>query len=352
MIDSSVLLGAEKDKAEQEMKEALNFEMKLASMSLKKEEERNQTLTYNPFSLKELTTPPGFPASWLTFFQEYYASNPQLEIDPSERVIINDLAYFKNLSTLLASVDKKVVANYLMWRLTDSTMHFLNKVARDLKETFHMARDGNSEPPKDWKRCLKAVGFDNYDETNFIFAASSMYAKAYFKPEAKEKLEKMVGYLRKAFKQMVEQNDWMDTDTKEEALKKLQKMNQFIAYPDEILSKEHLDRIYDGLEMEQDSYLDNAMKLRGHMENFLSGQLHEPLDPLDWREHKLVAVVNALYNLDLNAMEFPAGFLGDPFYNAEVPMYLNFGAIGLVMGHEITHGFDDQGKQKNSDGMH
>ena len=127
-------------------------------------------------------------------------------------------------------------------------------------------------------------------------------------------------------------------------------MDQYLAYPDEILEEDKINEVFEGLEVEEDDHLGNVLRMSRHFNAYHTKKLREIVDPKDWRDHHLVAVVNAFYNPQLNNFEFPAGILQGNFFDPHVPKYLNFGAIGGVIGHEITHGFDDQGRQRNSDG--
>ena len=127
-------------------------------------------------------------------------------------------------------------------------------------------------------------------------------------------------------------------------------MGQYLAYPDEVLDRNEVDQIYQGLEIETEDYFGSTLEMSKHFNAYHTKKLNERVDPRDWREHHLVAVVNAFYNPDFNNFEFPAGILQGHFFNPNVPKYLNYGAIGGVIGHEITHGFDDQGRQRNAEG--
>ena len=127
-------------------------------------------------------------------------------------------------------------------------------------------------------------------------------------------------------------------------------MDQYLAYPDEILEEDKINEVFEGLKVEEDDHLGNVLRMSRHFNAYHTKKLREIVDPKDWRDHHLVAVVNAFYNPQLNNFEFPAGILQGNFFDPHVPKYLNFGAIGGVIGHEITHGFDDQGRQRNSDG--
>ena len=119
----------------------------------------------------------------------------------------------------------------------------------------------------------------------------------------------MTQYLRRAFSKVLDDITWMDDETKVEARKKLQKMRQFIAFPDEFLDQEKVDGIYNEMEFDEDAYLKNELKLAKFFTKYYALQLREPVDPDDWREHRSVAIVNAFYNPSLNNFEFPAGIL-------------------------------------------
>ena len=168
---------------------------------------------------------------------------------------------------------------------------------------------GIDQPAPKWKRCISGVGFNSYSKSNFIYAVSSMYAKRIFDSKAKKEVVGMTKYLRKAFSKLLDELTWMDDETKVEARKKLENMRQFIGYPDEFLDQEKVDAIYDKVEMEENDYLGNVLKLSKYFTKYYALQLREAVDPDDWREHRYVALVNAFYNPSLNNFEFPAGIL-------------------------------------------
>jgi membrane metallo-endopeptidase-like protein 1 len=170
-------------------------------------------------------------------------------------------------------------------------------------------------------------------------------------PEAKNSMLEMTGYIREAFKEdILEKLDWMDEETKSRAALKLEKMDQSIAYSDEFLDKETVDSLHRDIVLTEDDYFNNSFKLNQFWRIFYLRRLREPVDSKSWIQHKLVAVANAFYMPSQNFMEFPAGILQGVFFNVNAPKYMNFGAIGSIIGHELTHGFDDQGKQRNENG--
>ena len=351
MTNVAVLLGAEEGQAKLELEKVMEFEMRLANISAAKADRRNKTKLYNPTTLGEFPSHKGFPESWTTYMQKVLDfGDDKLEIEDSERVIIYDPNFFKNLSSVLESTEKRTLANYAAWRLASATMRYLSSEARDVRQTYRKALTGIDQQAPTWKRCIKSVGFNSYSKSNFIYAVSSMYARHIFDIKAKKEVVDMSNYLRKAFSKMLDDITWMDDETKIEARKKLEKMRQFIAYPDEFLDKEKVDEIYSKLDMDEDSYLENVLKLSKFFTKYYALQLREIVDPDDWREHRYVALVNAFYNPTLNNFEFPAGILQGTFFHPDVPKYLNYGGIGFIIGHEITHGFDDTGRQRDSTG--
>merc|ERR1739844_503243 len=142
----------------------------------------------------------------------------------------------------------------------------------------------------------------------------------------------------------------MDEETKKEAFVKLEKMHQTLAYPEEILDQKKIDNIHYGLKMIKDDYFGNILRLSKHFKRRDELKLRELVNPYDWKEFMPIPLVNAMYDDVKNKMEYPAGILQGGFFNSKVPRYMNFGGIGMVIGHEITHGFDDQGRQRNSEG--
>jgi len=352
MIDVAMLLGVEEKTAKEEMQKVLEFEMRLANISAPKSERRNKTKLYNPTTLGEFPRALHMTESWTTYMQRVldFGGDKELTIEDSERVIIYDPNFYKNLSSVLNSTDQRTMANYAGWRMASATMNYLSSEAREIRQKYRKAITGIGVEPPRWKSCISAVGFNSYSKSNFIYAVSSMYAKHIFDSTGKKEVIEMTQYLRKAFSKLVDDLTWMDEETKVEARKKLKNMRQFLAFPDEFLDQEKVDGIYSPIGMEEDAYLKNVLKLSKFFTKYYALQLREPVDPDDWREHRYVAVVNAFYNPSLNNFEFPAGILQGTFFNAKVPKYLNYGGIGFIIGHEITHGFDDQGRQRDSNG--
>ena len=162
----------------------------------------------------------------------------------------------------------------------------------------------------------------------------------------------MTDYIRAAFKGDILDNlDWMDAETKARARLKLDRMEQSIGYSEEFTDRAMVDGFHAGIEIGEDNYFENSVALVKFWRVLGYKLLRETIEPKSWLQHKFVAVANAFYTPSQNFMEFPAGILQGVFFHLNAPMYLNFGAIGTIIGHELTHGFDDQGKQRNEDGL-
>lgn len=175
------------------------------------------------------------------------------------------------------------------------------------------------------------------------------YIKENFNELAKQEADEMVTNLRKAFKQLVNESEWMDAETQVKAAEKADKMLQLLGYPEWVKDKEGIDKYYAGVrEPTLETHTANVLGVK----TLISGKDLETLRETPDREYWFMnpATVNAWYSPNHNTITFPAGILAPPFFRQGNPRYLNYGAIGVVIGHEITHGFDDQGRQYDGNG--
>ena len=135
----------------------------------------------------------------------------------------------------------------MSWRVVQSRMEYLNKAAQDIEQTYNKAITGVETVKARWKKCVESSGFNSFSIQTGAGAASSMYVRQFFKPEEKQVLEEMIGYVRRYFSHMLDGLSWMDDETKSEAKKKMEKMDQFIAYPDELFERETIDEFHKGM---------------------------------------------------------------------------------------------------------
>jgi membrane metallo-endopeptidase-like protein 1 len=256
MVDAAVLLGVDRDKAKTELKLALEFEIKLANISTPREERRDGSKLYNPTTLGNMKTGPGLPESWTTYVQDLFdLPNVNFKIEATEKVIIMDVNYYANLTKVLGSADNKVIANYLGWRVVETSLQILNDKARSIEEDVYKAMHGTVQAPAIWKMCVHKT------KKLFKHAVSSMYVMVYFKPEAKNEINIMINYIRDAFNDILDDIEWLDEDTKESARLKLNFMDQVVGYSDEILEQDKIDGVYEDIEVTKDEYFGNTIRL-------------------------------------------------------------------------------------------
>ncbi|XP_076028904.1 M13 family metallopeptidase neprilysin 2 isoform X2 [Oratosquilla oratoria] len=340
-VGVATLLGADKARAEKELRDSLEFEIKLANYSLPKEERRNATKLYNKMSISELQKlAPQIP--WMEYIRTVMPE--EIKITNEEPVVVNVPEYFKNLAKLLMRTPKRTISNYLLWRVTKSTVAFLSEDIRDLQFQYSKKLTGKAVRESRWKECMGAVS------GSLSHAVGSLYARSFFKKNAKAAADEMVSYIRNEFDHILNNIDWMDDKTREKALNKSKAITPHIGYPPELLMDEKLTELYDGLVLSSDDLLTNMRNLTIFGTNYSFRRLREKIDKNDWKSHSAAATVNAFYSPIENSIQFPAGILQGTFFDAGRPKYLNFGAIGYVIGHEITHGFDDTGRQFDANG--
>lgn len=341
VVDIAVILGANRDRATKEIHESIEFEMKLANLSLPSEERRNVTKLYNAMTVHEMQNKfPSIP--WLTYFNSILPENVQ--ITSNEVIVVAVPSFIKGLEKLVAETPKRVLANYVMSRVAGASVNYLNDELRNRQLKFSTALSGKTEREARWKECIDIVS------GGLSISVGSLYVRKFFKEEAKTKAMEMVEDIRKEFIHILMNVDWMDEKTKQKGLEKAKAMAVHIAYPDELLDDNKLEDFYDKLEVNPNLYLESILNVTKFGMNYSFGRLRTKVNKTEWITHGRPAIVNAFYSSIENSIQFPAGILQGSFFNSERPRYMNYGAIGFVIGHEITHGFDDQGRQFDKDG--
>ena len=342
MIEVATMLGAPKDQAELQMLEVLMFETQLANISLPREQRRDSSRLYNPMTIKDLSTlDPNTP--WLEYLNKLL-SKDIVQVTEEEVIIVDVPNYVRALGSLLRVTPARVQANYLMWRAAASSFSYLNNQAEQIRLRFSTAVSGKTELPPRWMKCVSTT------ISSLPNAVGSLYVKQYFNGNSKAEAMEMVQEIRREFNLMLHEVDWMDAATKAAAIEKAEAMVTHIGYPPELLDMSKLDDLYKGLQLNANDYYGNALRSTMFGTNYAFSKLREAVDKMDWVRHGRPAVVNAFYSPLENSIQFPAGILQGVFFNSDRPKYMNYGAIGWVIGHEITHGFDDQGRQFDKEG--
>jgi endothelin-converting enzyme/putative endopeptidase len=309
----------------------LALETKLAQAKLTKEERRKPENTYNPMTVEQL-------ANLMPDFDlKNYLKAFHLNV---EKVIVTQPNYLKTFNTLYKNEKIDIIKDFLTWHLLRSTADKLSPEISDANWEFYgKTLDGLKERRPLEERALATVNWSIGE------AVGKLYVDKMFPPEAKTKAKEMINYLQKAYRQRINNLTWMSDETKKKAIEKVNALQIKIGYPDKWkdYSKLQILAIKDG-----GSYFDNSLRVsKWHFEENIA-KLNKPVDKTEWG--MAPQIVNAYYNPSYNEIVFPAAILQAPFYDYKADEAVNYGGMGAVIGHEISHGFDDQGAKFNAKG--
>lgn len=321
------LLGDAPDKAAKEAQTVMKIETELAKASMPQVEQRNPHAVYHIMTLKQLEqVTPNF--SW----PEYFAA---LNVKKIKAINLAMPDFFKAMNKLVQQTPISEWKTYLRWHLLDAYAPFLSQAFVDQNFKMVSALTGAEKLQPRWKRVVAT------ENGALGFAIGEMYVKKYFPPEAKREAKQMVENIRLVMRKNIMTLPWMSPETKKAALSKLDRMEVRVGYPSKW-------RDYTSLHIERDNYVDNIMRANEFLVRRDLNKIGKPLDRTEW--HMTPQTINAYYDVSMNSMNFPAGILQAPFFDPKAPMALNYGSIGFVMGHEMTHGFDDSGAQFDGQG--
>ncbi|KAL4221845.1 Membrane metallo-endopeptidase-like 1 [Mactra antiquata] len=344
------LFGADQTMAEADMREMLQMETDIANISMPPEDRRDSELLYNKMTISELInnfTEPGptdqIQFDWFAYLSGIMsAEEVNLSLDHTEQVVVRAIPYYQKLFGVLQKYSKKTITNYVVWYIMKNRAGNLDSRFLDLVMDYNKVVSGVQTSRARWMSCTHSVA------TWMGMAVGHMFIKETFDESSKSVALEMIGNLRTAFRELLDEIDWMDSETKESAREKMEAMNSWIGYPSDIIEPETINELYENVTVDSTEYFENTlntlkMAAVGGLKN-----LREKYDKNVWTTPP--SRVNAYYNYYLNNIMFPAGIFQPPFYSKDQPKSLNYGAIGMVIGHEITHGFDDRGRQYDKDG--
>ncbi|KOX79211.1 Endothelin-converting enzyme 1 [Melipona quadrifasciata] len=340
MTKIGVLLGGEKNSTRKQMDGVIKFETELARIMTLPKDRRDKEKLYNLMSLKELQRKAPF-ISWLDYFQN--ATGLVNITMTNETMIVNNAPeYFVKLSKLVLDYnktnDKKVILNnYLVWQTVRTLTACLSKPFRDAYKGLRKALIGSEGREEQWRYCVS----DTHNAMGFAIGA--MFVREVFHGKSKPMAEKMIDQVRKAFTKNLKNLDWMDAETRRAAEEKANAITDMVGFPNFILKPNELDERYSDLIIKKNEYFQNNIRVNKYNLRKNLEKLDQPVNKTTWI--MTPPTVNAYYWPTKNQMVFPAGILQSPFYDIENPNSLNFGGIGVVMGHELTHAFDDQGRE-------
>jgi putative endopeptidase len=322
------LLGDDPARAAAEAQTVMNIETKLAEVSRTPVELRDPVTNYNRMTLAQLQAlTPHF--AWGDFFRQI-GFKGKTDIDVSQP------KFFQGLETQLTAVPLADWQTYMRWHLLNGTASALS--SKFVDEDFNFkgrVLQGTKENLPRWKRCVSAT------DRALGEALGEVYVKKAFPPEAKARALAMVRNLEAALKEDIGTLAWMSDATRKQAIVKLDAFINKIGYPDKW-------RDYSKLEIKRDAYVSNRLRANVFANDRDLAKIGRPVDKTEW--FMSPPTVNAYYNPQINEIVFPAGILQPPFFDPSADDAVNYGAMGAVIGHEMTHGFDDQGRQFDAAG--
>lgn len=324
-----VLCGATEEEAQRKMEAVMGIETRIAVQSSSAVELRDPEANYHKMTYEELKKDYA-GIDWDVFFGT-------LGIDSLKEVSVNQPQPIHEVEKILTEVPVEDQKAFMEWKLINSASAFLSDEFRACSFDFYgRVMSGKQQDRPRWKKAVAVV------EGVLGEALGEKYVEKYFPAAAKERMVKLVKNLQSALGERIKEQEWMSEETKKVALDKLASFYVKVGYPDKW-------RDYSGLEIKDDSYWANIVRSNEFdLAYVVNKKLNKPVDRDEW--YMTPQTVNAYYNPSTNEICFPAGILQPPFFDMEADDAYNYGAIGVVIGHEMTHGFDDQGRQFDKNG--
>uniref|UniRef100_A0A8C7JR69 Membrane metalloendopeptidase like 1 n=1 Tax=Oncorhynchus kisutch TaxID=8019 RepID=A0A8C7JR69_ONCKI len=371
-------LTQEDDRVVEEMVQVLDLETDIANATSPAEERQDVTILYNKMTLSKLqesfnlnvSGSEYFPNSLYVFvacrrrlsliviaaniyflqgfnwtrFVRGVLSSVAVDLQREEEVVVYSSPYLEKMNNVLSKHTVRTLQNYLTWQLVMERVSSLSRRFKDARAQYRKALYGTTVEEARWRDCVR------YVQGSMENAVGALYVRETFAGESKRMVSDLISKIQEAYVETLEELNWMDDQSKEKAREKAMAIKEHIGYPDHILEESNLklDQEYAHLNFSEENYFENVLEnLQAEAHKTLK-KLREPVDPDMWIIG--AAVVNAFYSPNRNQIVFPAGILQPPFFSKQQLQALNFGGIGMVIGHEITHGFDDNGRNFDKDG--
>ena len=311
----------------------IEIETELATSKMSKVEARNSDNTYNKLSLEELNKLTK-KMNWKQYLT-ILGIDKLSSMEGDKYYIIDNPRYISNLDNLFSKFSLSNIKIYLKWCVVLHFSSYLpNKLGDEYFDFYGRKLSGQQKPKPYWKRkiswCNNLIGEQ----------IGKIYVKRYFPPSSKDKVKEMVKTIIKSFEERLSNVDWMGKETKKKALVKLSKFNVKMGYPDKW-------RDYSNLEIGE-SLIENLLNIGKNEWEYELKAMYQPVDKDKWEMHP--QVINAYFYPEMNEIVFPAAILQPPFFSPDYDNALNYGGIGAVIGHELTHGYDDQGRKYDEEG--
>lgn len=322
------LIGETPEAAKEAAVKIFELEKEIAAFSKSRVDLRDPEANYNKMTLDELKK-----LSPAINWDKYFAT---LGLGAPTEINVGQTKYYAELSKLMKDDKLEAWKSYFKYAIVQGAAPYLSSDFVNANFDFYGKELSGSKVLRErWKRVVSAV------DGTLGEAVGKLYVQEFFPPRAKERMLDLVKNLRIALEARIKQLTWMTEETKEKALHKLGKINVKIGYPDKW-------RDYSSLDINRDTYFQNMLNATKFEHDYNLSKVGKPIDPDEW--HMSPQTVNAYYSPNMNEVVFPAGILQPPFFFMDADDAVNYGGIGVVIGHEITHGFDDQGRLYDASG--
>ncbi|CAI5440720.1 unnamed protein product [Caenorhabditis angaria] len=336
-----ILLNARREVAIPDASEIIEFETALANITMADEQRHDIAELYTKVTLGEMRRQlPNF--DWHLFFNHMFKdlhdkNGKVISFDDTTEVVVYGFEFLRRLDTLLPRYEKRKIVNYLQW------CWFFKTMLRDLPDPFaltifkfYKTLNLMNVQKVRWHGCVTRIN------SLMPMATSAIYVKNHFDHEAKQQVEEMISLIMESFVDLLESEDWLTQETKLFAKQKVNEMKRKIGYPDYLNDPSSVNKEYDTFKVYPNDYYRTKFSFYEQYQRDVLERITEPVDRERWVAG--AALVNAFYSPNTNEIIFPAGILQPVFYSKHFPSSMNFGGIGVVIGHEITHGFDDRGR--------
>lgn len=321
------LIGEEPTQASQDADVIMRVETALAKAQMPRVEMRDPYKTYNKLTVvgfNQLTP----SVNWTDQLTKY-------GVKGQDTVLVQSPAFFRSLDSLVTATPIEDLRTFMRWNILKGSAPFLSDAFVKQNFAFTKVLTGQKEQTARWQRVSNLI------DNSLGDLLGQLYVQKYFKPEAKQRMLTLVDNLEASFKEHIKNLDWMSEDTKKRALIKLLAFKRKIGYPDKWKS-------YEGVTITRNDFYGNVKSAGKWSYNHMINRLGKPVDKTEWG--MTPPTVNAYYSPVNNEIAFPAAILQFPFFDFEADDAINYGGIGAVIGHEMTHGFDDSGRQYDADG--
>uniref|UniRef100_A0A3P9N4L0 Neprilysin n=1 Tax=Poecilia reticulata TaxID=8081 RepID=A0A3P9N4L0_POERE len=331
----------------EEVTRVVDLERDIANATDTPEDRNNPVLLYNKMELGELNRNFTLEIDSQIFNWSYFTAKimdtVNISVPESEKIINYSPNYYRRLNFVLAKYTKRDLQNYMVWRFAMNMVVGMSRAYRDTRKAFRKALSGTTSEVAVWRQCALYVN-NNLDK-----AVGRLYVQEAFSEKSKELMEEMIKDIREVFISNLNDLTWMDEETKKAAEEKARAIRERIGYSEDIMDDKYLNNEYKDLSYSAEEYFENILENLEYVQKKRLRRLRVKVNKEEWLIG--AAVINAFYSANFNEIVFPAGILQPPFFSKDQPKSLNYGGIGMVIGHEITHGFDYIGHRYDKDGI-